>query len=402
MSNRSDRTDGVEHLSPYAPEWAHDAAEPIAEEQCDGPNRGGLEANLAGRQENSVRIEESTAWTRASDPAAREDLYVNQFRLPRSLAPGIEPEPWVAPRRRSSYGVFAIYGRLILASAIAAGVALYFAAKSPRSSLPGESAETSSFGPRFAGHSSAQQTARAPQLVVTTGVLQATGDELPLAVSIRGAGEGAQLVINELPDGSTLSNGRPLGTNGWQLTAAELADAVLRPPRGFAGPMSLALELRLVDNTVADRRFLQVEWAGTPSAGTAGALSPNPSPAMTPAARDGVETNAGVAAVGASNSPAASELDPGIIATLLERGEKLIAAGDIAGARVVLRHAAEARDGRAALALGATYDPIALRKLGVRGVSADIATARSWYEKAKEFGSPEGQARLELLASQHR
>jgi TPR repeat protein len=54
------------------------------------------------------------------------------------------------------------------------------------------------------------------------------------------------------------------------------------------------------------------------------------------------------------------------------------------------------------LALGATYDPIALQKLGVRGVSADIAMARSWYEKAKEFGSAEGQARLEALASQHR
>jgi hypothetical protein len=249
--------------------------------------------------------------------------------------------------------------------------------------------------------------------VVTTGVLQATGEELPLAVSVRGAADGAALVINGLPDGSTLSNGHPLGTDGWNLPTADLGNAVLRPPRGFVGPMSLALELHLVDDTVADRRFLHVEWVGMPSAAapgagplpsadTAGTSSPNAFSAVAPAARDGVETGAGAAGANTSTSHAVPELDADAIATLLERSEKLIAAGDIAGARVLLRRAAEARDGRAALALGATYDPIALQKLGVRGVSADIAMARSWYEKAKEFGSAEGQARLEALASQHR
>jgi hypothetical protein len=176
---------------------------------------------------------------------------------------------------------------------IAAGVALYFVAKSPRSSLTGDSADTSSFGPRFAGQSSAQPTARLPQLVVTTGVLQATGEELPLAVSIRGASDGAALVINRLPEGSTLSTGHPLGTNSWHLPTADLGDSVHRPPRGFVGRMNLALELHLVDDTIADRQFLHVEWAGTPieaaqgvalspSAGTAGIESP---PALSARAR---------------------------------------------------------------------------------------------------------------------
>jgi hypothetical protein len=119
-------------------------------------------------------------------------------------------------------------------------------------------------------------------------------------------------------------------------------------------------------------------------------------------ARDGVEIGAGAAAASASTSHETRELDPDAIATLLKHGEELIAAGDIAAARVLLRRAAEARDAQAALTLGATYDPLALQKLGVRGVFADIAMARSWYEKAKEFGSAEGQSRLELLASQYR
>jgi hypothetical protein len=68
----------------------------------------------------------------------------------------------------------------------------------------------------------------------------------------------------------------------------------------------------------------------------------------------------------------------------------------------VLRRAAEAHDPVGALALATTYDPNVLAELGVRGVSGDPAIARSWYEKAKEYGSREAPRRLELLASQGR
>ena len=319
MSNRSDPTDGAEHPSPYAPKWGRDAADP---QQRSGPHtiqgRHHVANNVEGAEErNAVRIEDNIAWNGTGDPPARGDLYINHFRLPRSLDPGIAPEPWLARRPRNSRGAFGIYGRLILASSIAAGVALYFIAKSPRSSPLDGSAENSSFAPLFAGQTSGQATARAPQLVVTTG------DAAPGAAPL-------------------------------------------------------------------------------PSAGTAGAGSPPAFSAMAPDARDDVETRAGAAAASALTSQATRELDPDAIATLLKHGEELIAAGDIGGARVLLRRAAEAHDAQAALTLAATYDPVALQKLGVRGVSADVVMARSWYEKAKEFGSAEGQARLELLASQHR
>ena len=63
-----------------------------------------------------------------------------------------------------------------------------------------------------------------------------------------------------------------------------------------------------------------------------------------------------------------------------------------------MRWAAEARDAQAALALGATYDPVVLRSLGIFGVTPDVALARSWYEKARAYGSTEAPRRLELLA----
>jgi TPR repeat protein len=99
-----------------------------------------------------------------------------------------------------------------------------------------------------------------------------------------------------------------------------------------------------------------------------------------------------------SSAAPAPELDPEQRAALLKRGQQLAASGDIAAARLTLRPAAEARDAQAALALGATYDPIVLRSLGIFGVTPDVALARSWYEKAKAYGSAEAPRRLDMLA----
>src|SRR5882757_2148995 len=92
-------------------------------------------------------------------------------------------------------------------------------------------------------------------------------------------------------------------------------------------------------------------------------------------------------------------LDPDEIASSLKRADALIASGDLAAARLVLRRAADAGDARAAMTLGETYDPAVLEKLGVHGVVPDLAMARGWYEKAKQFGATEATQRLELLAS---
>jgi hypothetical protein len=92
-------------------------------------------------------------------------------------------------------------------------------------------------------------------------------------------------------------------------------------------------------------------------------------------------------------------LDPSEIASALSRGTALIASGDLAAARLVLRRSADAGDARSAMMLAETYDPAILEKLAVHGVVPDLAKARGWYEKAKQFGATEANQRLELLAS---
>jgi len=96
--------------------------------------------------------------------------------------------------------------------------------------------------------------------------------------------------------------------------------------------------------------------------------------------------------------PIRRALEPDEIATLFRRSDELITQGDIAGGRLLLARAAEAGDARAALALGGTYDPAVLGRLGVLGVPPDAEKARAWYEKAAQFGSGEATRRLEQLA----
>jgi len=86
------------------------------------------------------------------------------------------------------------------------------------------------------------------------------------------------------------------------------------------------------------------------------------------------------------------------IELMLKQGQDFVAAGDLATARIVLRRAAEAGAAAAALALGQTYDPKVLAKMGVRGVVPDVEEARRWYETAQKLGSGEAARRLEQLA----
>jgi hypothetical protein len=95
-------------------------------------------------------------------------------------------------------------------------------------------------------------------------------------------------------------------------------------------------------------------------------------------------------------------LSPDELDRLMKRGETFLEQGDIAAARLVFARAAEARDPKAALALGSTYDPTVLQKMGVVGVQADADIARSWYERAAEFGSDDAAPRISALAQLNR
>lgn len=85
------------------------------------------------------------------------------------------------------------------------------------------------------------------------------------------------------------------------------------------------------------------------------------------------------------------------LAELLVRGDGFLQAGDLASARLFYERAADAGDGRAALRMGATFDPTFLADAGLRNLRGDPATARFWYHRALGLGASEAQPHLNSL-----
>ncbi len=119
---------------------------------------------------------------------------------------------------------------------------------------------------------------------------------------------------------------------------------------------------------------------------------PAPAPAPRPQPTIAPPSNDAAAAPPASLSLASDE-----IAMLLKRGKDAFSTGDLAAARLLLRRAAEAGSAEAALALGATFDPLIIRRLGAIGAAPDAAQARQWYQKAVALGSPTASQPLAQL-----
>ncbi len=85
------------------------------------------------------------------------------------------------------------------------------------------------------------------------------------------------------------------------------------------------------------------------------------------------------------------------IASLMQRSRALIAAGDVASARLVLTHLADAGVAEAAFVLACTFDSSVLENLRVVGVKPDAAKALAWYSRAAEQGSQEAKQHLQAL-----
>ena len=84
---------------------------------------------------------------------------------------------------------------------------------------------------------------------------------------------------------------------------------------------------------------------------------------------------------------------------LCAQGLVALASGDINGARLYLERAAEGGDTRALMALGTSYDPATLARMGALGIKGDPAKAREYYNKALAAGMGAARERLAALSS---
>jgi hypothetical protein len=276
-----------------------------------------------------------------------------------------------------------------------------------------------------------------PRLIVQSSSGH-SGEPISLGLTIDGPAQGAVIIITGLLPGMELINGIEADVDRWEVAATDVRYAWITPPDGFVGSAVLTAELRLTDDSIAHRQAIHLEWVPSSPPGFAENQSnreeaAGPTPPVLAGERD-LETAAAIPTspslaqsqfdreeamvppilpriaqkqvdrerpVAGSSLPtfAGGQLDREEVTVLLKRGKDLIASGDIAAARLILKRAADANDAEAALALAATYDPYVLRGLKVYGFAADAEMARAWYEKARVLGSSAASQRLEMLAS---
>jgi len=125
-------------------------------------------------------------------------------------------------------------------------------------------------------------------------------------------------------------------------------------------------------------------------------LKPTAAPSIASAGVHNADADAATASV--TSTATARQGDAAEIAFLVKNGAELMANGDVAAARLMFQHAAEAGSAEGAFALAETYDPSVFKKLGRReAVTLDITLARSWYEKAGNLGSTAARERIVRL-----
>jgi hypothetical protein len=205
-------------------------------------------------------------------------------------------------------------------------------------------------------------------------------EPLPLGVSLNAASGDEIVTLVGLARGTRLTAGSALGLTGWQLPARDLERTLAHAPKDFVGFMDAAVDLRSRRDRLMDSQFVRLEWMPK----TARTAPAPPAPPISPGS-----------ALAAVEAP---PLAPEEAAALLRRGEDFFKSGDVPSARIALRRAAQSGNVQAALALGATFDPLLLAEHGVIGLAPDVAQARHWYQRAAALGSAEAARRLERLA----
>ena len=171
------------------------------------------------------------------------------------------------------------------------------------------------------------------------------------------------MVLSGVPAKADVLGAERIGSDSWLLRPQTIANLQITMPEWSTLPMEIGVELRRTNGAIAGRT---TAWISVP---------PPPMP----------------------QSASEGKVDQAALKDLLQRGDQLLARGDIVAARAVYERAAEMASAPAAMALGSTYDPSRLWSLGVFGMVGNKEKARQWYARADQLGHAGAKERLRML-----
>jgi len=207
-----------------------------------------------------------------------------------------------------------------------------------------------------------------PQIALNTErrIEAKPGEEVPFNIAIDSVDmlpARSIIAIRGIPQGATFSQGRPYGSSEWSLTPDEVGDLRIHLRKGTTEGTDMRIELVGADGTTLASATTRLDVAEDPRA------------ALILRSDEGDR-----------------------IEDLIKHGQKMVEVGYLAGARAYFKRAVEAGSGEAALLLGACYDPAFIEKIGAQGIKPDPKEARNWYERAKQLGIADADAKLAELA----
>ena len=236
-------------------------------------------------------------------------------------------------------------------------------------------------GLRWPPSAAAQQNAQiALEVAPVTNAAPASRVRLSIEVRPRdGLAKNSFIRIRGLPATAALTEGYAIAPGAWAVPLNGLANLMLIVPVGVEGKSDVVIALVNVEGSILAEATTALMVA-----------RPAPAPAPQAAAPPNSTTRA-------LSAPQLAPADRQRALGLHAKGEEQLGRGNIYAARQFFERAAEVGLADSALALAATYDPAELARLKVVGLKPQPGEARKWYEKARELGAPEADARLRRL-----
>jgi hypothetical protein len=219
------------------------------------------------------------------------------------------------------------------------------------------------------------------EVAAVTNAAPASRTRLPIQVRAReGLVKNAFIRIRGLPATAALSEGYAIAPGAWAVPLNALASLMLIVPVGLESKSEVVIALVNVEGSILAEATttLAIARAAPPAAVASPAAPPN-------------------STTRALSAPQLAAADRQRAQGLHAKGEEQLGRGNIYAARQFFERAADIGLADSALALAATYDPSELARLKVVGLKPDPGEAKKWYEKARELGAADAEARLRRL-----